>query len=449
MSLQPNLASAGLRRSTQNTRCAQQLSRDYDHQYCRQLQAADITRTKAIQVAKRAAAALGLKSTKIALIDQLFGFSKECDWLGNGAAPIIWPSNALLARRMGIAVSTVRYHLRGLADAGLIAYNDHPTYQRSGRRDINGKIIEAYGINLSPIAMRFEELTAIVERAEYVATVWRRLSHQRTVLRKEIMSMLLDLDSCGRVVQDENVSSLFAQLDRLRETKPRSVEHFKSIVEAFEKLRDESEALAEDMGCQEISTTVSSFEQHTTTALSTTPVLSNQMRHRATARSDILHSGCAEEALERKHDVNLDTMQCPNLPHDQQLSKEREMPSFYSDPREDLINVSLPLVKAACRNVLGMMPEAFSSWNTFRNAGPSLCRIASINPQVFEEAQGRLGNELAITALAITVERSAQGSVLNAGAYLRSLTKRGHMGTLHLSRSLFALVEKNEAHRLQ
>ncbi|MGO4450452.1 replication initiation protein RepC [Phyllobacterium sp. TAF24] len=72
-----------------------------------------------------------------------------------------------------------------------------------------------------------------------------------------------------------------------------------------------------------------------------------------------------------------------------------------------------------------------------------LCRLSSINPQVFNEARSQLGPDVAIAALAITVERAAQGSVLNPGAYLRSLTKRGHMGNLHLTRSLFALAEKN------
>lgn len=119
------------------------------------------------------------------------------------------------------------------------------------------------------------------------------------------------------------------------------------------------------------------------------------------------------------------------------------------DPRNDLINISLPLVRAACADVVHIIPDAFASWSTLRNAGPALRRLSSINPQVFNEAQNQLGPDLAITALAITVEHTARGSVLNPGAYLRSLLQRGQNGNLHLSRSLFALADKYDEQRTQ
>ncbi|WP_374108328.1 replication initiation protein RepC [Rhizobium sp. K15/93] len=43
-------------------------------------------------------------------------------------------------------------------------------------------------------------------------------------------------------------------------------------------------------------------------------------------------------------------------------------------------------------------------------------------------------------ALALTAERSANGSVSNAGGYLRELVKRSRRGTLRLSRSLFGMA---------
>ncbi|MFW8642734.1 helix-turn-helix domain-containing protein [Rhizobium beringeri] len=92
------------------------------------------SRIQALQVAKRYASAIGLKAAKIALIDQLFAFSKAIDWSDAEIIPLVWPSNEVLARRLGIKVSTLKYHLAGLVEAGLICYSDHPTYQRRGRR---------------------------------------------------------------------------------------------------------------------------------------------------------------------------------------------------------------------------------------------------------------------------------------------------------------------------
>ncbi|MDT9071535.1 helix-turn-helix domain-containing protein, partial [Escherichia coli] len=76
--------------------------------------AAKVTRNDAVRVAKRAAAAMGLKSSKIALIDQLFAASKPADWTTAGVAPVVWPSNERLARDLGISISTMKHHLNGL-----------------------------------------------------------------------------------------------------------------------------------------------------------------------------------------------------------------------------------------------------------------------------------------------------------------------------------------------
>lgn len=92
------------------------------------------------------------------MIDKLFGYSPAADWNNKDASPIVWPSNEVLARQLGLSISTARHHLRGLAAAGLIAHASHPTYQRRGVRDEQGNIVEAFGIDLSPIIMRYDEL---------------------------------------------------------------------------------------------------------------------------------------------------------------------------------------------------------------------------------------------------------------------------------------------------
>lgn len=148
------------------------------------------SRIQALQVAKRYASAIGLKAAKIALIDQLFAFSLGVDWSDADTLPIIWPTNELLARRLGIKISTLKHHLAGLVEAGLICYSDHPTYQRGGRRDETGRILEAHGINLSPIAARYCELLEHADAAEFEARQFKRLSNRRTVLRRQIAAII-------------------------------------------------------------------------------------------------------------------------------------------------------------------------------------------------------------------------------------------------------------------
>ena len=150
----------GLRRVSAASIVSQQTARRY-------ADVATISRADAIRVAKRAAAAMGLKTAKLAMLDALFGFSKAVDW-NAGSRPVVWPSNATLARRLSISISTAKHHLRGLVEAGLVAYADSPTFQRRGRRDAEGKIIESYGIDLSPITVRYDELAQMAAVAEEI-----------------------------------------------------------------------------------------------------------------------------------------------------------------------------------------------------------------------------------------------------------------------------------------
>ncbi|QND44598.1 hypothetical protein HB780_02005 (plasmid) [Rhizobium lusitanum] len=202
------------------------------------------SRTQALQVAKRYASAIGLKAAKIALIDQLFAFSMAIDWSDAQTVPVVWPSNELLARRLGIKISTLKYHLAGLVEAGLICYSDHPTYQRRGRRSEDGRIAEAYGINLSPIAARYSELLDLADTADFEARKCKGLSNQRTLLRRGIAAIIeaarLELGSLS-----DEWNSVLARLDRLRERRGRGSVELADVVDALEALRAEAAELLE------------------------------------------------------------------------------------------------------------------------------------------------------------------------------------------------------------
>jgi replication initiation protein RepC len=44
---------------------------------------------------------------------------------------------------------------RALWEAGIFVIRDNPQGRRYGRRDAKGRIIEAYGFDLSPLAQRY------------------------------------------------------------------------------------------------------------------------------------------------------------------------------------------------------------------------------------------------------------------------------------------------------
>lgn len=75
---------SGLRKTNPERLAATEYAREYRKAGTRR-----ITRVAALKAAKRGAAAMGLKASKIALIDQLFAFTKAHDWTDDGVAPVI------------------------------------------------------------------------------------------------------------------------------------------------------------------------------------------------------------------------------------------------------------------------------------------------------------------------------------------------------------------------
>lgn len=412
---------AGLRKTTPMRLSATEYAREY-----RLADARRITRIAALRAAKRGAAALGLKASKLALIDQLFAYTKANDWTDENVVPIVWPSNVALARSLGISISTLKHHLNGLVEAGLIAYCDGPTYQRGGRRDENGRIIEAAGIDLSPIAVRFAELSELADAVEYAAREWRRLSNRRTILRKEIQSLVLSARHEGF---DGPWDHAQARLDVLREARARDLEELSSWVDELESLQQDLEAAYnQDFFDRNMNTALSKFRPLQTTAEQPNSESRISTRTWANAQDSLNQVASGDMAFEKKPRGRSSSVQETKSPQDALA--------------EDLQHISLPLVRDACPRIGQFMPDAFQSWAHLRETGHELCNIAGINPEVWQEAQGVLGPDLAIAALSVTIQKHEAGLVAKPGAYLRTLVQRGREGELHVSRSLFGMAKQ-------
>ncbi|WP_085033704.1 helix-turn-helix domain-containing protein [Ensifer aridi] len=142
------------------------------------------------RVTKRALRALKLNSTQQIMLETLVFATSDCDWtVGN--RPIVWHSNAELARRAGlsISISTVRATLGVLADRGLLTYHDSGNCRRDGRRE-DGKIVYAYGIDLSVLEARYDELNAMAEAIEAEHRLMKECRRDVQKLRRSIPAHL-------------------------------------------------------------------------------------------------------------------------------------------------------------------------------------------------------------------------------------------------------------------
>ena len=138
---------------------------------------------------KAAAPRLGLAPRLVHAVDWLFKFTLPQDW-EEGSRPIVWPSASLQQDALGLSPTQAKAINRALIEAGLITMKDSPNGKRYGGRDRKGRIVEAYGFDLSPIAARHAEFLRLAEEAKAERAEMGRLRRRATIARKGVTQIL-------------------------------------------------------------------------------------------------------------------------------------------------------------------------------------------------------------------------------------------------------------------
>lgn len=81
----------------------------------------------------------------------LLDHTKLEDWRPGGR-PVVWPGNARIAQATGLSIATVNRHLAWLRAASALKLELGPGNRRQPVRDSTGRIVELYGLDLSPLA---------------------------------------------------------------------------------------------------------------------------------------------------------------------------------------------------------------------------------------------------------------------------------------------------------
>jgi replication initiation protein RepC len=147
---------------------------------------AAVEKSEVLGAFKKAAPALGTSRRLVDFIDLLMSRTFPADWTGEWR-PVVWPSNDWLADRLGLEISRVKELIRAAIDAGLMLPVDSGTRKRYGKRaKPGGRILYAYGFDLSPLAERlpaFQRAAAEHEARRQEGLALRRdISHLRAAI---------------------------------------------------------------------------------------------------------------------------------------------------------------------------------------------------------------------------------------------------------------------------
>jgi replication initiation protein RepC len=374
-----------------------------------------VSKGQALAAFKQAAQLLGLSPRLRDAVDVLFAFSAPQDWQP-GARPIVWPSNRKLEITLGLGRRQVQNVLNALIRAKLITPVDSPTGRRWGHRDAKtGKIIEAYGFDLSPIALRHDEFVVVAQRAAAEERERAALRRRLTIARKAIQQIAETALEHQLTDRDWRywLAEALTMVLTIRDDLPG--EALQAVVTELERWRTDGEAA--------LRAAFDSRQNAPAGAIECAPITTTNQPEADNSATSNLNS---EE------------------PHSSQGDSPVSRDPVSPDPPQP------PLPAVTPKFVLAISPELKSylftlspNWTDIVEAADGLRQHLGISRPAWIDACQAMGRYQAATAVAAI---AAKGKTIRSpGGYLRGMIGRARNGELHLSNSLRGLARRERS----
>ncbi len=151
-----------------------------------------IDRYELLLLVKRVGKAAGFTPRMMQLLDYYFAFTREIDW-ERGSRPIVYQSLSRTALDLGVCERQVQKLEKALFELGAITWSDSGNHKRYGQRDSqSGKILYAYGVDLTPLAYLREQLQDMLHEKQLHDQAWLACKREISFYRRQIRSLLLE-----------------------------------------------------------------------------------------------------------------------------------------------------------------------------------------------------------------------------------------------------------------
>ena len=369
--------------------------------------AGDVERNDLYRILDGAKTAIGLSASALETLKHLIGYTRPDDYRGE-ARPIAWPSNYTLAELAGVTESAIKARLRQLRTLALITMRDAAHGRRRGQRSATGEIVSAYGIDLSPLRARYEELKAAAEAHTAFSRLDKRGRQEIARVRRivgQALAQAADLRLTGShwIALQESVEAVARQAAVARATRDAA---------AFEAaLADLPEVEAM------VGHTIDQF------------MFADESDGSGSKSSPFIHiqTNPSHESVQALRDCSFSGERSEEVAPDLPVSPSKS--AFKTSPRE----------------LVGMFPTTAMyverdqpGWVDLHRAAARLRHDLGIRTGTWVDALDQLGPDAASIAIMITAERASRDEIrLTPGAYFAGMVTRAHRGELDLSKSLW------------
>jgi replication initiation protein RepC len=294
---------------------------------------------------------------------------------------------------------------------------DSPNGKRYGKRDAKGRIVEAYGFDLSPIAARYAEFVRLAEEAKTERAAMGRLRRRATIARKAIVQILETAAEYGFVGEEWQALA--------RETKDlvlslRSVER-----------------------PDEMETGVKSLERRKDTARERIEVLLGTVKTAPKPAENRPHIYNYNPTLNPQKDTVIAAKTCSE--GEATATSHLPAPGQPKRPEKGMMHGiapdELPRLAPKLRPYLRRPDPA---WPDLVDAAQWLRGDLGVSKSLWGEACLVMGRELAAVAIAIVSTKDPEHFKTSAGGYFHGMVAKHIAGELHLDRTVWALRRAND-----
>lgn len=389
---------------------------------------------------KAAAPALGYSGRVVHIVDWLFSFTQPQDWT-TGSRPVVWPSAALQQEALGIGPTQAKALNRHLVELGLVTMKDSPNGKRYGKRDPQGRIVEAYGFDLSPLAVRLQEFQAVAEKARQEREQMRRLRRRATIAMRGLEQILETAAELGFADPEwgkagHDARTLARSLKRTE--RPDELAHGVRILErrhaeAKKRLETAASKAAEGV-VGDVDSDPKGPENR--------PHYYNYKPNPYPQEDTVMAS---EECKSRLDPLSPTTWPVPRATERRGVDQ-----SAVRKPRMD----AGPVMRLTTDELVRMAPRLkpylrtpSPTWPDIVDAADWLRHDLGVSQPLWGEACLAMGREQAAIALAIVSMKPAEHFTSSPGGYFHGMVARARAGTLNLSRTIWGFKGSQDSSR--
>jgi replication initiation protein RepC len=368
---------------------------------------------------KAAAPRLCIAPRLVHAVDWLFRFTQPQDW-EEGGRPIVWPSASMQQEALGLSETQVKEINRRLIELGLVTMRDSPNGKRYGKRDPKGRIVEAYGFDLAPIATRHAEFVRLAEEGRAERAAMGRLRRRATIARKGIIQILETAREYGHEGEEWQILS-------------RETEALTRALRAVERV-------------DEMEVGVTSLERRQRAARERLEILLGTVETDPKQPENRPHQYNYNPTLHPNQDTVIAANKCSGEGGEGVSQTPAPVPP--KRPEKGMVHGIRPdeLVQLTPK-LKPYLRRPNPAWPDIVDAADWLRHDLGVSKSLWGDACLTLGRELAAVALGIVSTKDEEHFRTSPGGYFHGMVAKAKAGELHLERTVWALRRAVEPER--